>query len=186
MGHVITERLLRSIIRETLVALGGAYRGRIRRLAHLVKQGDTAALREASALLSSYVPEGSILVPVPSHSGVSTYTKVLADLIARRSASTVLDILSSDARPMLYRSKSEGGDPETLPPFKVSGDVGDRLRGASDVILVDNVVDSGVTFQRAHDALKRRYGVEAWMLSLGVVEHPSWDPDEERVLRSSF
>jgi hypothetical protein len=52
--------------------------------------------------------------------------------------------------------------------------------------LIDNVVSSGVTYEQAQKEIKRRYGVDAWMLSLGAIENSPFDRGEKRVIRSIF
>ena len=66
------------------------------------------------------------------------------------------------------------------------GSIAKMLSSAKDVILIDNVVSSGVTYEQARRAIKEKYGVNAWMLSIGAIENSYYDPEEERVLRSTF
>lgn len=192
---IITESNLRSLIleaiMETLAALGGAYRKRIRYLCHLVKEGDIEAIDEASLILAKYVPANSILIPVPSHNGVATYTLKLAQFIAKRSKSKVMDILSSPARERMYNLKMNKANVKDINlNFSVASDVDGQiaktLASVRNVILIDNVVASGVTYEQAQKAIKDKYGIDAWMLSLGAVEDSPFDRGEKRVLRSTF
>ena len=48
----------------------------------------------------------------------------------------------------------------------------DLLQKARNVILVDNVIDSGTTYEQARAAIKEAYGVDAWLLTLGAVIDP--------------
>ena len=192
---LISETKLRSLIRgiilETLASLGGAYRKRIRYLCHLVKEGDIEAIDEASLILAKYVPAGSILIPVPSHGGVATYTLKLAQFIAKRSKSKVMDILSSPARERMYNLKMQKADVKNVnlnfsAASDVDGQIAQKLAGARNVILIDNVVSSGITYEQVQKAIKDKYGVDAWMLSLGAVENSPYDRGEKRVIRSTF
>lgn len=192
---IITEekltQLISHLILEELACLGGDYRKRIRFLCHLIKDGDMEAIDEASIILAKYVPPGSVLIPVPSHFGHSTYTLALANLIAKRSKSKVMDILSSPPRDSMYNLKFKNGDVENI-DLKFSADsdnneqIATELRKARNVILIDNVVSSGVTYEQAQKAIKKMYGVDAWMLSLGAVLNNKYDRHEKRVLRSTF
>lgn len=192
---ILTEAKLRELISnillETLACLGGAYQKRIRFLCHLIKDGDMDAIDEASIIMAKHVPPGSILVPIPSHNGYSTYTLTLANYIAKRSKSKVMDILSSPPRERMYNLKFNKGDVESI-DLQFSADSNDRkkigeiLRSARNVILIDNVVSSGVTYKQAQEAIKKLYGVDAWMLSLGAVLNSPYDRKEKRVLRSTF
>lgn len=193
--YIITETRLRTMIREaileTLACLGGAYRQRIRYLCHLVKEGDIEAIDEASLMLAKYVPVGSILIPIPSHGGTATYTLKLAQFIAKRSKSKVMDILSSPARERMYNLKMQKADVKNINlNFSAASDdngrIANALANARNVILVDNVVSSGVTYEQAQKEIKQKYGVDAWMLSLGAVENSPYDKGEKRVVRSTF
>ena len=46
------------------------------------------------------------------------------------------------------------------------------MKSARNVILVDNVIDSGTTYEQSREAIKQAYGVDAWLLSLGAVTEP--------------
>lgn len=184
-------QLVTESVNEVLSCLGASYYNGtdIRKLAHLVKRGDVGAIKKAAEILHKYVPVNSILIPIPSHGGKSTYTKVLAKELANMSRARVMDILRSEPREMLYKSKKLGGDPGSvdLKFMGINGNVEkikQILHTASNVILIDNVVDSGVTYEQAHRKILELYGVDAWMLSLGVVEKSEHDPGESRVIRS--
>lgn len=191
ISEVRLTQLITNLILETLACLGGEYRKRIRFLCHLIKDGDMDAIDEASVILSKYVPPGSVLIPVPSHNGYATYTLTLANFIAKRSKSKVMDILSSPPRERMYNLKFNKGDVENI-DLQFSADSSNKeqiariLKGARNVILIDNVVSSGITYEQAQKALKKMYGVDAWMLSLGAVTRTPYDRNEKRVLRSTF
>lgn len=191
----LTESRLRGVIRniilETLACLGGNYAKRIRYLCHAIKEGDIVAIDEASLIMSKYVPQGSILIPIPSHNGKATYTLKLAQFIAKRTKSKVMDILSSPSRESMYNLKMRNMDVQNV-NLNFSGAVDDdgsianRLSAVRNVILIDNVVSSGVTYEQAQKEIKRRYGVDAWMLSLGAIQNSPFDRGQKRVIRSIF
>ena len=66
------------------------------------------------------------------------------------------------------------------------GSIANRLSAVRNVILIDNVVSSGVTYEQAQKEIKRRYGVDAWMLSLGAIQNSPFDRGQKRVIRSIF
>lgn len=191
----LTEYRLRSIIKsiilETLASLGGNYAKRIRYLCHAIKEGDIVAIDEASLIMARYVPSGSILIPIPSHGGRATYTLKLAQFIAKRSKSKVMDILSSPSRERIYNLKRRNVDIQNINLNFTSvgdddGSIASRLSSVRNVILIDNVVSSGITYEQAQREIKRRYGVDAWMLSLGAIQNSPFDIGQKRVIRSIF
>lgn len=190
------KNMVLEALNETLACLGVPYPvdadvngDNIRALAHKIKRGDDNAIKKAASILYKYVQPNSILIPIPSHSGRSTYTLKLAQLIAKKSGAKVLDIIYSDPRETLYDRKLGGVSVNNIDlGFHCSedndGSIVNLLKHASNVILVDNVVDSGITYEQAHNALLNAYGIDSWMLSLGVVEKSKHDVDDERVFRS--
>lgn len=174
LNEMITSAVLQ-VLNETSACLGAGYHGFIRHLAHEVKSGDNDAIDQASLLMMKYVPANSVLIPIPSHYGYATYTLKLAKFIAKRTKSRVLDIVSSEPRETLYNQKMKGIDPSKVNlGFNVTQDerVADILHSARNVILIDNVVDSGATYEHTKELIKQAYGVDAWLLTLGAVENP--------------
>lgn len=181
---------------RTLACLGASYPkcgdlngDNIRALAHRVKDGNPKAIEKAASLLYKYVSPHSVLIPIPSHTGVSTYTKELANIIAQKSNSIVLDVLRCGPRDMLYNRKMKGANVNNINlgiycVGDVNGLIAKQLHKAKNIILIDNVVDSGITYNQAHNALAKEYKVDAWMLALGVVEKSDHDVNDERVFRS--
>ena len=183
--------IIKNIILETLASLGGNYAKRIRYLCHAVKEGDIVAIDEASLIMAKYVPSGSILIPIPSHGGKATYTLKLAQFIAKRSKSKVMDIVSSPSRERMYNLKMKNVNIQNVNLNFTSaadddGNIANRLSSVRNVILIDNVVSSGVTYEQAQKEIKRMYGVDAWMLSLGAIQNSPFDKGQKRVIRSIF
>ena len=172
--YEIISQVIKQVLDETSACLGANY-GSVRSLAHDVKAGDKDAIDKASLIMMNYVPVNSILIPIPSHTGKATYTLTLANFIAKRTKSRVLDILSSDAREMLYKQKIRGVDVGKIDlGFRTdkNDEIEKILRSVRNVILIDNVIDSGATYEQAKSLIKNVYGVDVWLLSLGAIENP--------------
>lgn len=178
----LTEADIKSIVRqainelyETSACLGANY-AYVRHLAHDVKAGDITAIDDAAILMSKYVPPRSILIPIPNHTGKADYTLKLAQRIAQISKSEVLDILSSTPRKgTLYLQKKRGVDVTKINMgLKADGDdsIAERMHKARNVILIDNVIDSGATYEQSKKAILDAFGVDAWLLTLGAVTKP--------------
>lgn len=188
----LTEEHIRNIIKEVLhelyetsACLGASY-GEVRHLAHDVKAGDPDAIDRAALLMYKYVPPRSVLIPIPQHTGQAEYTLKLAKRIAQLSKARVIDVLSMAKRDTtLYMQKKRGISNLNL-NFSAYYDesVMQQIRTASNVILIDNVIDSGLTYNQAREAIKQTYGADAWLLSLGAVTEPK---DKSRdVIRSIY
>ena len=131
------------------------YRGKLDTLAHAVKSDDTAvwrdAINEAADLMTPLVPPYSVLVPAPSHEGMATDMKALAEAISQRTGQPVADVLKSDPRASQYDVKRATGRP-------LSADqLGIRMEGALPdgymPVVIDNVVHSGNTAEACVKAL---------------------------------
>lgn len=117
----------------------------LRELARQLKDGHPDALTRSARLLAPLVSPGTVLVPVPSHTGRAGYTLQLARQLARLTGATVSDCLRSDSRQSSFHLKKSG---VTL----LAADMGFRLSGDAPtgrVLLVDNVVASGNTMAAA-------------------------------------
>ena len=190
----LTEEHIRNLIKEVLnelyetsACLGASYAA-VRHLAHDVKAGDLDAIDRAALLMSKYVPPRSVLIPIPQHSGKAEYTLKLANRIAQLSKATVIDVLSMAKRDTtLYVQKQRGANINNLNlGFSVHYDpsIAQQLKSARNVILIDNVIDSGLTYDQSREAIKQAYNVDAWLLTLGAVTNPK---DKSRdVIRSIY
>lgn len=190
----LTESKLRNIIREALqeiletrACLGASYYA-VRHLAHDVKAGDLEAIDRAALLMCKYVPVGSIIIPIPQHSGKAEYTLKLANRIAQLSKAKVRDILSTQPRQSsLYMQKQREVDTSKMNlGFRVFYDknIAQELKSARNVILIDNAIDSGLTYEQSAQAIKQAYGVDAWLLTLGAVVNPK-DKSQD-IIRSIY
>ena len=119
-------------------------------IAKKVKEEYPDAISEAAYQMSKRVPKGSILVPMPSRSGKATYTIKLAEAIAKATDSEVRDVLKGEERMSVYEAKKKG--------LKIdSRDLGlyvtEKLPKDKNVIIIDNVIDRGITALAAVEAV---------------------------------
>lgn len=184
----ISSGRFQALLAETFASLGAPYAS-VRGLAHEVKAGDLDAIDRAALIMRRWTPPNSILIPIPNHGGVADYTMKLAQRIAQLSKSTVLDVLTmkGNGGESLYNLKKSGE--------KVSGrnlgmrcqwsrEYQEMIRKSRNVILIDNVLDSGTTASQAREAVKAAYGVDAWPLTLGAVVEPSEKSND--IIRSFY
>ncbi len=102
-----------------------------------------------------------------------------------------MNILSSPPRERMYNVKMKNNDVNNVNlnfsgASDEDGNIAKTLSNARNVILIDNVVSSGVTYEQAQSIIKQKYGVNAWMLSIGAVQNTPFDKGEKRVIRSVF
>jgi hypothetical protein len=126
-----------------------------RRIAQALKQGDPEAVRLAADEMAQRVPEGSILVPIPTSIGDTGANRALADAIAERSGSTVEDVLRRNRSVEASHVRRRAGKPgltaeEQARSLRVEGQVPEGR-----VFLVDNIKTTGATFAGARRVLGR-------------------------------
>lgn len=116
-----------------------------------VKTGDTKAMDIAAERLSLIIPKDSILVPVPGHLGVANYTLLIAWRMAREYGFRIENCLYGDVRDSLCDMKKDGR--KTEPPVFYR-----RYfpRSKGNYVLVDNVYHTGMTYEAAKKALRKK------------------------------
>ena len=139
----------------------------VREDCHKIKEGDIVTLEKWADEIAPALPDKAILVPVPGHNGVATYTKTLGQKIIEASSWAFLpkdvrmiDCLLSPVRPSLCQMKKEN-----LPFEDV--DLGIRYNNrlvkphleayiskGYEIILLDNVIDTGKTARACLKALR--------------------------------
>ncbi len=137
----------------------------VREDCHALKQGDPGAVLRSSQRIAEALPGKALLIPVPSHTGVATYTRTLAWAVlreARRLGKEVFlrDVCSCNPRESLCHLKQAGVSVLDLPvEFRLRRGAFDRRElerfaalGYARV-LVDNVVDTGTTASAMMDAV---------------------------------
>lgn len=138
----------------------------VRDLCHDVKSGLKPAIEQAAKMLAPLVPEMGfvVLIPVPGHEGTAKYTLELAQAIERETKKYnrnvgVVDCLVCDPHPSLCELKRKGGDPADIElnvrfRDQCGEDVFNKAYQAADrFVLVDNVVDTGLTARSCMDVV---------------------------------
>ena len=125
----------------------------VQSLAHGVKDGDTEAIKKAAARIADVInvipdKQNLVLVPMPSHNGNATYTKVLAEEIAKLTGLTTADVLAAKPYSSLYDFKKENGLQDIpVPAFNIE----ETLPNGKAPLIIDNVLDTGTTaYAAAH------------------------------------
>lgn len=125
--------------------------GGTRSIARRLKRQEDAAIQKAASELSKFIPENCVLVPMPSHTGVPVAMKTLCKEIAKRTHSTVIYAIQGAHRETLYAVKKRG---QTLSEQELAFVQVKPLPLNKDVIVIDNVVDSGRTALAACHAIQ--------------------------------
>lgn len=124
---------------------------KIKDLCHGVKERDHIAI----LLMSDYflnldvITRNSIIVPAPQHEGFAIYTKEMAEIIASQTGCKIADILISKPRKTLYEEKL------TKKKNNLSFWLKEDIQG-NDIYFLDNVIDTGITFQTANRLLQSK------------------------------
>ena len=159
---VSTEKML--YCRDRIICCG-KYAGNLKWMAKRVKcMEDSEAVLSAAKLMSPVIPERAILIPVPGHTGVTTYTKELCKAIVNRRKDLLMaDFCVGHSRQswceMKKRFRHDGTD--FLPDSEFFGF---KLSGKPDfeeeqVVFIDNVADTGVTMAYAMSLVEGSAGL---------------------------
>ena len=144
------ERIQIEVDGMTILSAGKYYEGNNRWVAHQLKDGNPKAIEYAAKKMAVIIPEGAVLVPIPGHHGTADLTLKLAKAIAAYTDVPVVDALRGEKHESQYRAKCRGlSVTEEQMGFK---QVAPLPKGLIP-LLVDNVVDTGVTAKAAFKAL---------------------------------
>lgn len=147
----------------------------LRKLSKDVKKNDSTAIAIAALLLSQILTPNAVLIPVPQSSGKADYTLELANTIRIiRHDCEVADILSGTPRKKLYdikKSKTNLKGVRTGLKVKDSADCKETLQSNPNVFLLDNVLNTGFTFNRARKALRKYVKVEPSLLAISATSN---------------
>lgn len=129
----------------------GYHSGRLRDLAHGIKENDKESINEASRMMAKYVQKDYCLIPIPNHSGFAENTYELAKGISSIVGCDVVDALQGFSRESLYDVKKEGRTTNGLLFYFLV----DKIPTDKRIILIDNVVATGATATEARKAVGR-------------------------------
>jgi len=128
----------------------GEYRT-YRKMCRKVKEGDVESIEKAARALSTMIPEGSTLIPIPGRFGYAAYTLMLTIRIAQKGGFKVENCLRGEVRDGLCEMKKAGKRPKE-PVFRKK--YRHEIRG--NFVLIDNVYDTGMTAEAAMKALGKK------------------------------
>lgn len=144
----------------------------LRKLSKDVKKNDTTAIAIAALMLSQILTPNAVLIPVPQSSGKADYTLELANTIRIiRQDCEVVDILTGIPRKRLYdlkKSKNSLKGLRTGLKVKENADCKKILQSNTNIFLLDNVVNTGFTFNRARKALRNYIKIEPSLLAISA------------------
>lgn len=147
----------------------------LRKLSKDVKKSDTTAIAMAALLLSQILTPNAVLIPVPQSSGNAEYTLELANTIRIiRQDCEVVDILLGTPRKKLYdikKVKTTLKGVRTGMKVKETADCKETLQSNANVFLLDNVVNTGFTFNRARKALRKYVKIEPSLLAISATSN---------------
>ncbi len=131
-----------------------------------------------------HLPEKCILIPVPSHSGKATYNRELCNRLRFAAGYSkdvsIVDALICEPHPSLCETKRKGKTTENI---EISMSINrneishydlSALSEKFDILLVDNVLDTGKTIRAAADAI----GIDCKVITLGYTgnDHGIFNP----------
>lgn len=138
--------------------------GNVRKDCHAVKGSSERAIARQGARLAGLVGDDTLIIPIPGHTGIPTYTLKLARAVSKQAARSgkrvlVFDVLRCRRHQPLYDAKKAGMDLECIPlEFRFTrSDILGSLRAfrrfGYGVYLLDNVVDTGRTVRAAMEVV---------------------------------
>ena len=138
----------------TILAYSTASYSEIQSLAHEVKNGDTEAIKKAAGHIADMIniipdKDNFLIIPMPSHSGKATYTKTLAEEVAKLTGLPSTDILTCQPHTPLYDYKKVNGIHNIPTP---SFSIKENLPQNKIPLVIDNVLDTGTTAYAAAQA----------------------------------
>lgn len=151
------------------------YAHSLRKLSKDVKNNDMTAITIAALLLSKLLVPNAVLIPIPQSSGKAVYTLEIANTIKIiRHDCEVIDILSGNTREKLYKLKKKESNLKGINlglKVKENSNCKDTLQTKENIFLIDNVINTGLTFIQARRALKAYANVEPTLLAISATHN---------------
>ena len=129
----------------------GRYEGYLRTIARGVRDNNPKCIECASKLFDLMLPEGSAVVPMPSHIGCAAQMlSVASELHRRRPDIVVCDLLRCDPHPGSYAQKKH-----RITPCHIRMFITPEFREYSGLrmFILDNVICTGATASAALEVL---------------------------------
>lgn len=147
----------------------------LRKLSKDVKKNDITAISVAALLLSHIIAPNALIIPIPQSSGVAEYTLEIANTIRIiRHDCQVADVLVGTPRKKLYELKKSKVELEKVDmglKVKDGTDLTNMLEQNSNVFLLDNVINTGFTYECARKALKEYMTEEPSLLAISATSN---------------
>lgn len=122
----------------------GRYEGWLRMLAHGVKDYYDNCIGKAAKLFDLMLPDGCVVVPMPSHEGMPR--QMLAVALRMPGKRRIVDMLRCDPHESCYTQKKDGFSPD---PFRMWCKPWMLPDGCGEVYVIDNVICTGTTASAA-------------------------------------
>ena len=141
-------------MRNSHITWFGRYEGYLRTLARGVRDNNPKCIECAAKLVDLMLPEGAIVVPMPSHYGSACQMlSVVRKLVERRNDITAYDILKCDPHEANY-SQKKYTTPSPIHMHISSKMVEcDGYDFGQGIFILDNVICTGVTASAALEVL---------------------------------
>ena len=126
------------------------YEGFFRHICRGIRNGDEACMKQSAQFYAAMIPRNAIVVPMPGHEGMAKQMLFIAYEIGKlRDDIMIRDVLKSQPHTSNHDQKMCGRVPL---PIRMECNC-DNPFANKPIVVIDNVVVSGVTAQAALDAL---------------------------------
>lgn len=121
-----------------------------REVAYGLKTRRKSIIMRAAEEMSRLVKKDSVLVPMPSHLGFSTYTLDLCNAIGKIKQCSVIDALRCNEHETIFSMKKNG---VSMWKINLGMRLVENIPDDAEVFLIDNVIDTGKTARSAANAI---------------------------------
>lgn len=153
-----------------------------REICHNIKDGDKSSIDMVAKSILKILPQNSILIPIPSSCGYSTYTKDICNKINSFNKNiSVLDVLKCNKRIKLYDLKNQSIEPnKEYFNFKLDG----KIPNNKNIILIDNVFATGTTYKFVKEIIPN---AKIAVFAFDETKHLNFDikKEQRRIMNSS-
>ena len=129
-------------------------------IARGVASGDAQCIDVAAKLFDLYLPDGAVVVPMPSHNG---HAEQMLQVAERMNSRRVWDVLIARPHESSRSQKADGLSPSPVEMWLDDGEW--WVSKGINICIIDNTVATGVTATAALSAF-RREGFNAKVISI--------------------